>query len=74
MASAPRARHVGFVNWAEVIVGGPRYGLFAILLFAIVAVLVAGLMVGRTPEYLSNKIEAHEVRMTMLALLCVPFG
>jgi potassium-transporting ATPase potassium-binding subunit len=56
----------------EVIVGGPGSGLFGMLLFAIVAVFVAGLMVGRTPEYLGNKIEAHEVKMTMLALLCVP--
>jgi K+-transporting ATPase ATPase A chain len=56
----------------EVIVGGPGSGLFGILLFAIVAVFVAGLMIGRTPEYLGNKIEAHEVKMTMLALLCVP--
>jgi K+-transporting ATPase ATPase A chain len=57
----------------EVIVGGPGSGLFGILLFAIVAVFVAGLMVGRTPEYLGNKIEGHEVKMTVLALLCVPF-
>jgi potassium-transporting ATPase potassium-binding subunit len=67
----------GFVLMAnmmldEVIVGGPGSGLFGILLFVIVAVFVAGLMVGRTPEYLGNKIEAHEVKMTMLALLCVP--
>ena len=56
----------------EVIVGGPGSGLFGILLFAIVAVFVAGLMIGRTPEYLGKKIEANEVKMTMLALLCVP--
>jgi hypothetical protein len=41
-------------------------------LFAIVAVFAAGLMIGRTPEYLGKKIEGHEVKMTMLALLCVP--
>jgi K+-transporting ATPase ATPase A chain len=56
----------------EVIVGGPGSGLFGILLFAIVAVFVAGLMIGRTPEYLGKKIEAAEVKMTMLALLAVP--
>ena len=56
----------------EVIVGAPGSGLFAILLFAIVAVFVAGLMVGRTPEYLGKKINATEVKMTMLALLAVP--
>ena len=56
----------------EVIVGGPGSGLFGILLFAIVAVFAAGLMIGRTPEYLGKKIEDNEVKMTMLALLCVP--
>jgi len=56
----------------EVIVGAPGSGLFGILLFVIVAVFVAGLMIGRTPEYLGKKIEAHEVKMAMLALLCVP--
>src|SRR6202042_3887597 len=56
----------------EVIVGGPGSGLFGILLFAIVAVFAAGLMIGRTPEYLGEKIEGNEVKMTMLALLCVP--
>ena len=56
----------------EVIVGGPGSGLFGMLLFVIVAVFVAGLMIGRTPEYLGNKIGAHEVKMAMLALLVVP--
>ncbi|MFI4980743.1 MAG: potassium-transporting ATPase subunit KdpA [Nevskiales bacterium] len=56
----------------EVIVGGPGSGLFGILLFAVVAVFAAGLMIGRTPEYLGKKIEGNEVKMTMLALLCVP--
>jgi potassium-transporting ATPase potassium-binding subunit len=56
----------------EVIVGGPGSGLFGILLFVIIAVFAAGLMVGRTPEYLGKKIEADEVKMAMLALLCVP--
>jgi potassium-transporting ATPase potassium-binding subunit len=56
----------------EVIFGAPGSGLFGILLFVIVAVFAAGLMVGRTPEYLGKKIEAREVKMTMLALLCAP--
>ena len=69
----------GFVLMAnmmvdEVIVGAPGSGLFGILLFAIVAVFVAGLMVGRTPEYLGKKISATEVKMTMLALLAVPLA
>jgi hypothetical protein len=56
----------------EVIVGGPGSGLFGMLLFAIVAVFVAGLMIGRPPEYLGKKIEANEIKMTMLVLLTVP--
>jgi potassium-transporting ATPase potassium-binding subunit len=53
----------------EVIVGGMGAGLYGILLFAILAVFIAGLMVGRTPEYLGKKIEAKEVKMTVLALV-----
>jgi potassium-transporting ATPase potassium-binding subunit len=56
----------------EVIVGGVGSGLYGILLFAIIALFVAGLMVGRTPEYLGKKLEAKEVKMTMLAILCLP--
>jgi potassium-transporting ATPase potassium-binding subunit len=56
----------------EVIVGGPGSGLFGMLLFVIVAVFIAGLMIGRTPEYLGNKIAANEVKMAVLALLIVP--
>ena len=56
----------------EVIVGGPGSGLFSLLLFVIVAVFVAGLMIGRTPEYLGNKLGGNEVKMAMLALLVVP--
>jgi K+-transporting ATPase ATPase A chain len=52
--------------------GGVGSGLYFFLLFAIVAVFVAGLMVGRTPEYLGKKIEAREMKMTMLAILCLP--
>src|SRR5579872_4120477 len=58
----------------EVIVGGVGSGLYGILLFAIIALFVAGLMVGRTPEYLGKKLEAKEVKMTMLAILCMPLA
>ena len=53
----------------EIIVGGVGAGLYGMLLFVIVAMFVAGLMVGRTPEYVGKKIEAREVKMTMLAIL-----
>jgi potassium-transporting ATPase potassium-binding subunit len=58
----------------EIIFGGVGSGLYGFLLFAIIAVFVAGLMVGRTPEYLGKKIEAREVKMTMLAVLCLPLS
>ena len=53
----------------EVIFGGVGAGLYGMLLFAILAVFIAGLMVGRTPEYLGKKIEGKEVKMAMLALI-----
>lgn len=53
----------------EVIFGGTGAGLYGMLLFAIIAVFIAGLMVGRTPEYLGKKIEGKEVKMAMLALI-----
>ena len=56
----------------EIIFGGVGSGLYGFLLFAIVAVFVAGLMVGRTPEYLGKKIEAREVKLTMLGILILP--
>jgi K+-transporting ATPase ATPase A chain len=56
----------------EVIIGGPGSGLYGMLLFAVVAVFVGGLMIGRTPEYVGNKIEAREIKMAMLAILAVP--
>ena len=56
----------------EIIVGGVGAGLYGMLLFVIVAIFVAGLMVGRTPEYVGKKIEAKEVKMTMLAILVLP--
>ncbi len=56
----------------EVIVGGVGAGLYGMLLFIIIAIFVAGLMVGRTPEYVGKKIEAKEVKMAMLAILILP--
>ena len=58
----------------EVIVGGVGAGLYGMLLFAIISVFIAGLMVGRTPEYLGKKIEAKEVKMALLAILILPFS
>src|ERR1700693_4229197 len=58
----------------EVIFGGVGAGLYGILLFAIVAVFIAGLMVGRTPEYIGKKIEQKEVKMAMIALIATAFS
>ncbi|MFG1189910.1 potassium-transporting ATPase subunit KdpA [Xanthobacter flavus] len=56
----------------EIIVGGVGAGMYGMLLFVVVAMFVAGLMVGRTPEYAGKKIEAKEVKMAMLAILVLP--
>ena len=56
----------------EAIVGSAGSGLWGILLFSLVAVFVAGLMIGRTPEFIGKRIEAFEIKMTALALLCAP--
>jgi len=58
----------------EVIIGGVGAGLYGILVFAIIAVFIAGLMVGRTPEYMGKKIEAKEVKMAMLTVLVLPLS
>ena len=57
----------------EVVYGGVGSGLYGMLLFVIVAVFISGLMVGRTPEYLGKKIEAHEMKMASLGILVPPF-
>jgi K+-transporting ATPase ATPase A chain len=57
------------IQLGEVIYGGVGSGLYGMLIFAIVAVFVAGLMVGRTPEYLGKKIEAYEMKMAAIAVL-----
>jgi potassium-transporting ATPase potassium-binding subunit len=62
------------IQLGEIIFGGVGSGLYGILLFVIIAVFVAGLMVGRTPEYLGKKIEAKEVKMAMLAILILPLS
>jgi potassium-transporting ATPase potassium-binding subunit len=56
----------------EIIVGGVGAGLYGMLLFVVLSIFVAGLMVGRTPEYVGKKIEAREVKMAMLAILVLP--
>ena len=60
------------IQLGEIIVGGVGSGMYGMLLFAIISVFVAGLMVGRTPEYVGKKIEAKEVKMAMLAILVLP--
>jgi K+-transporting ATPase ATPase A chain len=60
------------IELGEIIVGGVGAGLYGMLLFVILAIFVAGLMVGRTPEYVGKKIEAKEVKMAMLAILVLP--
>ena len=60
------------IQLGEVIVGGVGAGLYGMLIFVIIAIFVAGLMVGRTPEYVGKKIEAKEVKMAMLAILVLP--
>ncbi len=62
------------IQLGEIIFGGVGSGLYGMLLFVIVAMFVAGLMVGRTPEYLGKKLEAREVKMAMLAILILPLS
>jgi len=60
------------IQLGEIIIGGVGAGLYGMLVFVVIAIFVAGLMVGRTPEYLGKKIEAKEVKMAMLAILVLP--
>ena len=62
------------IQLGEIIFGGVGSGLYGMLLFVIIAVFVAGLMVGRTPEYLGKKIEAKEVKMAILAIVVLPLS
>ncbi|WP_373988997.1 potassium-transporting ATPase subunit KdpA [Duganella sp. BuS-21] len=60
------------MQFGEVIYGGVGSGLYGMLIFAIMAVFIAGLMIGRTPEYLGKKIQAYEMKMTSIAILVTP--
>src|SRR3977135_1567814 len=57
----------------EVIFGAVGAGMYGMILFIVLAVFIAGLMVGRTPEYLGKKIEAHDVKLAMLPVLVLAF-
>src|SRR5258707_9114667 len=72
----PIAGMVPMVNimLGEIIFGGVGSGLYGMMLFVIVAMFIAGLMVGRTPEYLGKKLESKEVKMAMLAILILPLS
>ncbi|MFZ0844158.1 MAG: potassium-transporting ATPase subunit KdpA [Pseudolabrys sp.] len=60
------------IQLGEIIIGGVGSGLYGMLLFVVITIFIAGLMVGRTPEYAGKKIEAKEVKMAMLAILAMP--
>ena len=60
------------IQLGEVVFGGVGSGLYGMLIFAILAVFIAGLMIGRTPEYLGKKIEAHDMKLTSAAILVTP--
>ena len=60
------------IQLGEVVFGGAGSGLYGMLVFAVMAVFIAGLMIGRTPEYLGKKIEAHEMKMVSIAILVTP--
>ena len=60
------------IQLGEVVFGGVGSGLYGMLIFAILAVFIAGLMIGRTPEYLGKKIESHEMKLTSIAILITP--
>jgi potassium-transporting ATPase potassium-binding subunit len=60
------------IQLGEVVFGGVGSGLYGMLIFAILAVFIAGLMIGRTPEYLGKKIEVHEMKLTSIAILVTP--
>jgi potassium-transporting ATPase potassium-binding subunit len=60
------------IQLGEIIIGGVGSGLYGFLLFAIISIFVAGLMVGRTPEYLGKKIESREVKLAVLAIAVLP--
>jgi K+-transporting ATPase ATPase A chain len=61
------------IELGEVVFGGVGSGLYGMLIFAIMAVFIAGLMIGRTPEYIGKKIESFEMKMTSIVILVTPF-
>jgi potassium-transporting ATPase potassium-binding subunit len=63
-----------FIQIGEVVFGGVGAGLYGMLLYVVLAVFLAGLMVGRTPEYLGRKIEGREVTLAVIAFLSMPLG
>jgi len=60
------------IELGEIIFGGVGSGLYGMIIFVVLSVFIAGLMVGRTPEYLGKKIEAYDVKMAMLYVLIFP--
>ncbi|MCC7023403.1 MAG: potassium-transporting ATPase subunit KdpA [Thermomicrobiales bacterium] len=62
------------IGLGEVIFGGVGAGLYGFLVYAVLAIFIAGLMVGRTPEYIGKKIEPYDVKMVMLSLLVIPLA
>ena len=62
------------IMFGEVVFGGVGAGLYGVVVFVILAVFIAGLMVGRTPEYLGKKIESYDVQMAMLSILIMTFA
>ena len=70
--AARRSRAAGDIHMGEVVFGGVGSGLAGMLLFALLAVFLAGLMVGRTPEYVGKKVQAYEIKMVALAILIFP--
>jgi K+-transporting ATPase ATPase A chain len=62
------------IQMGEIVFGGAGAGIYAMLLYVLLVVFIAGLMVGRTPEYLGKKIETKEIKLTVLSLLLVPIG
>jgi K+-transporting ATPase ATPase A chain len=62
------------IHLGEILPGGVGSGLYGIIVMAVLAVFIAGLMVGRTPEYLGKKIEAREMKLAVLALVCLPLA
>lgn len=65
---------IGNIMLGEVVFGGVGSGLYGMVIFIIITVFIAGLMVGRTPEYMGKKIEAREIKLAILAMLTMPVG